>query len=411
MATATEESKEETKIGETEDVKEPEKTSESAAAGAADSAPKTADDNGGKVAEEKEEDAASEETVAAVAERLQFFFGNANLRKDNFLRKRLADNNNQVDVETLLKFNSVKALTSSAATVVRAAKTLPAFLTVSDDSKNLGRGEPFGEAQMNEHIPLTLLLKNIPFEGQSYKLSVQEIRSFFEPFGEVALVKLGYSSSKHKGRKPKGSCMVEFATQEGADAAAAAVATSRGGADVDPAPEKKLMVGDQQVSIVTLKDQIEFGAKDDKANGAANHNGGDDEGDDDEEEAIEWKKGSVISITGVPANCDREAILDAVAKAVDCTADDLKGKVYVDYSRGQPTGAIRFDDPKENQVADMCQKLASGDAQVAGAKVESAKVLEGEEEEKYWKDFAEFKKRQRRNRQDSGRKPKRRRHN
>jgi lupus La protein len=406
MATATEESKEETKIGEEEDAKEPEKTSETSAAadaGAADDgAPNTADS----------EDAASEETVAAVAERLQFFFGNANLRKDNFLRKRLADNDNQVDVETLLKFNSIKALTSSAATVVRAAKTLPSFLTVSDDSKNLGRVEPFGEAQMNEHIPLTLLLKNIPFEGQSYKLSVQEIRSFFEPLGEVALVKLGYSNSKHKGRKPKGSCMVEFATQEGADAAAAAVATSRGGADVDPAPEKKLMVGDQQVSIVTLKDQIEFGAKDDKANGAANHNGGgDDEGDDDEEEAIEWKKGSVISITGVPENCDREAILDAVAKALDCKADDLKGKVYVDYSRGQPTGAIRFDDPTENQVSDMCQKLASGDAQVAGAKVESAKVLEGEEEEKYWKDFAEFKKRQRRNRQDSGRKPKRRRHN
>lgn len=409
MATATEDTKEETKAGEAEDVKEAEKSSESAAvadAGAADDKP--ADD---KPAEEE----ASEETVAAVAERLQFFFGNANLRKDNFLRKRLADNKNQVDVETLLKFNSIKTLTSSAATVVKAAKTLPAFLTVSDDAKNLGRVEPFGEAHMNEHIPLTLLLKNIPFEGQSYKLSVQEIRSFFEPFGEVALVKLGYTSSKHKGRKPKGSCMVEFATQEGADAAAAAVATSRAGADVDPPPEKKLMVGDQQVSIVTLKDQIEFGTKDDsKANGAsANHDGGDDadEDDDDDDVAIEWKMGSVISVTGFPESCDREAILDAIAKALDCKADDLKGKVYVDYSRGQKTGAIRFDDPKDNQVADMCQKLASGDVEVAGTKVESAKVLEGEEEEKYWKDFADFKKRQRRNRQDSGRKPKRRRHN
>jgi RNA binding motif len=49
--------------------------------------------------------------------------------------------------------------------------------------------------------------------------------------------------------------------------------------------------------------------------------------------------------------------------------------------------------------------------QVAGTKVESAKVLEGDEEEKYWKNFADFKKNQRRNRQDSGRKPKRRRHN
>jgi hypothetical protein len=237
---------------------------------------------------------------------------------------------------------------------------------------------------------------------------VKEIRDFFEPYGEVAIVKLGFSHSKHKGRRPKGSCMVEFASASGVEAAAAAVATHRGGKEVEPPPDKKLVVGDQRLTIVTLKDHVDFGAKDGQPKEAA-ENG--DEVEDDEDVAIDWKKGSVIQVQGLAAECDREKILDAIAKFLDCGVEELKGKVYVDYSRGQTSGAIRFDDPTENQVSDMCQKLSSGEMLIGGSKVESAKVLEGDEEEKYRKDFAEFKKRQRRNRQDSGRKNKRRRQN
>jgi lupus La protein len=390
MATTTEDTKVDSKSAEAE-------------------APATEKEESGSAAAAREDEGPpSEATIEAVAERLQFFFGNANLRKDNFLRKRLMENENKVDVETLLKFNSIKSLTKSAEAIVKAAQTMPSFLSVSDDSKHVGRVEPFGEANMDEHIPLTLFLKNIPHENGAYHVTVKEIREFFEPYGEVTIVKLGFSHSKHKGRKPKGSCMVEFASASGVEAAAMAVATHRGGKEVDPPPDKKLVIGDQTVSILTLKDHLEFGAQDEQPKEAADSG---DAVDDEDDVAIEWKKGSVIQVTGLTAECDREAILDAIAKCLDCKVEELKGKVYVDYSRGQTSGAIRFDDPVENQVSDMCQKLSSGEMQIGGSNVESAKVLGGDEEEKYWKGFAEFKKKQRRNRQDSGRKNKRRRHN
>ena len=68
-------------------------------------------------------------------------------------------------------------------------------------------------------------------------------------------------------------------------------------------------------------------------------------------------------------------------------------KIYMDFSRGQKDGAIRFSEPAE-EIAKLCQQLNGGDLEVAGSKVESAAILEGEEETKYWTNFIDFKNKQ-----------------
>lgn len=88
---------------------------------------------------------------------------------------------------------------------------------------------------------------------------------------------------------------------------------------------------------------------------------------------------------------DREALVAAVAKALEISESEVKDrKVYMDYSRGQPSGAIRFSESGE-EVSKVCKLLAEGEAEVAGKKVESAVILEGEEESTYWTNFIDWK--------------------
>ena len=68
-------------------------------------------------------------------------------------------------------------------------------------------------------------------------------------------------------------------------------------------------------------------------------------------------------------------------------------EVYIDFSRGQKVGAIRFDSPSD-KVKELAEKLKSGDIRIKGLAVESADVLDGEEEKTYWENFKDFKRKQ-----------------
>ena len=193
---------------------------------------------------------------------------------------------------------------------------------------------------------------------------------------------------------------VEFESQEDCEKAMAETLTFQDGKEVDP--KRKLTLGDAALTVRTLTDYVEErkALKDQDGDGSyANerkrnrHDNGDDEDAASAAFTVEWKPGCVIRLEGLPENCDREAILDSIAKGLDVTVDQVKDrKIYADFSRGQKDGAIRFID--SDNVAELCAKLASGDLTIAGAKVESAKVLEGEDEKKYWDEFVAFKKKQ-----------------
>jgi len=360
--------------------------------------------------EVKETAVASDEVVKAVAERLQFFFSDANVRADTFLRKEIlkgAGKPGHVPIETLLKFNSIKQHTADAAVVVAAAKTLSDTLVVSDDEKSIARVKPFTMKMMNDNIPLSLYVSNIPTtEDSKYAPdTMKNVRTLFEPFGNVTLVKLRFKRSEADGdaaggktHVAAGGAFVEFATEEDLAKAAEELLTKKGGEVVEA--KKKLTIGDNTVEVVTMKEWIdEKKKKYQKPEKETPKKRDRDEKKEPkevvfEEFKIDWKPGCVIRIKGLAENCDREAIRDAVMKGLGVTEKELKDMgIYADFSRGQTDGAIRFNEPNE-KIGELVVKLSNGDVQIADAKVESAGILEGEEETKYWADFIEFKNKQ-----------------
>lgn len=338
----------------------------------------------------------TDNVIPNIAERLTFFFSDANLRADRFMQKQLGrddDFGGSITVETLLKFKSIQQYTTEAKTLLEAANTLGDFLVVNDDK--ISRKEPMKKTQMDDNIPVSLHIGNIPVEENKYLVTAADLRPMFEVYGKVMIVKLKwkpqpvdaddeknhYSNQQKRKMVPAGNCLVEFATVEELEKAVAEL--------VGEPPKRVLELKGQTLTVQKLRDWIDA-----RKSEKPKKNGKDDDKDDKKDNkrkseeievkvfTLDWKPGCVIELKGLDAeSCDREVLRETLKEFPD---------VYADYSRGQTEGAIRFPEPSD-KVQELADKLQKGDVEIGGKKVESARVLEGEEEKAYWQKFIDFK--------------------
>ncbi|KAL3926003.1 MAG: hypothetical protein SGILL_000002 [Bacillariaceae sp.] len=408
----------------TEKVKKEEEPTVVAAAAAV---PESAAPAAGDKAAEPELTEEDLKAVEAITERLKFFFSNANIRQDQFIRKLLTESEDRaVPLEVMLRFNTIKKLSEKEAVLVKAAKELSDLLTVDEAKSSISRVVPFTPAMMKENIPLSLRVKNLPIKEQPnendptktskrYDVTVEEVRSLFDKFGDVALVKFqwGYDDAEgnrfnrnEKRRKqPNGCALVEFHKQEDCEKAAEATLTLKKGETVEAKEKITLPATDSRSSpidldVMLLADYVDAIRNRGKSKDRDHKRKRDGDKDADVKEAeplkyiVDWKPGCVIQIKGFPENCDREAILDCLAEGLATTVEEVRNRrIYADYSRGQSDGAIRFPEPSDS-VADFSKRLNDGELKILGAKVEGTKILEGDEEKKYWDAFIEFKTKQ-----------------
>jgi RNA recognition motif-containing protein len=350
--------------------------------------------------------------VEGVKERLKFFFSDANIRQDTFIRKLLM-NEKSVGVDVMLRFNTIKKHTEKASVLVHAAKELAESLVVDEEKKTISRVVPFTNEMMKGNIPKSLYIRNLPVSEAQYDVKMDDIRALFGKYGEVALVSLKFSgrpankgaddshygpaSQKKKRKFAIGAAAVEFEMQEGLDKAAAATLTTKGGETVEPTD--KITLAGKDIDVILLTDYIamrkeESGSRGDKKRSKPEKSSGDEPEKETPKFVFDWKPGCVIKVRGLSEGCDREALLSAIGKALDISIDDVKErKIYVDYSRGQKDGAIRFPEPSDS-VAELAKNLKEGKVTVCDDSVEDAVVLDGEDEKKYWEDFIEFKTKQ-----------------
>jgi La-related protein 7 len=358
-------------------------------------------------------------TIENIKERLNFFFSDANLRQDAFLRKLLMySDEKSVTAEVLLRFNTIKKHTTKDATLIKAAKELTDSLVVDEEKMTISRVTPFTKEMMDENIPKSIWVKKLPLtESKQYDVNADELRALFEKYGEVALVKLKYSSYPNSsdnshygpsngGKRKKfsvGSAAIEFHNQEDLEKAAEATLTTKDGEKVEPKEKITLAESETRKSaidleVMLLSEHIAM-RKGEKENNKQKKGDGKKRPKPEEETEVpkftfDWKPNCVIQIRGLPEGCDREAILSAIGKGLNISQEEVKNrKIYADYSRGQKDGAIRFPEPSDS-VAEVAKNLKAGELKIADVKVEDAVVLEGEEEKKYWEAFIDFKNKQ-----------------
>ena len=285
---------------------------------------------------------------------------------------------------------SIKQHTEDAAVVVKAAKDagLADRIKLSEDEKSVSRVVPFDMETMGSGVKFSIRVANIPTEEvdgvAKHKVTRDEVKGHFAKYGPVALINMQHF---RKGGKSTaiGAAIIEFETVETQEKAAAdLIAPADGGEDAKPT--NVIKIGDNELTVQTLEKWIEK-----KKNKSSSKRGKDEVEIEFKNYELEWEKGRAISVKGVPDGCDREKIIAAIGAFFDIEADQVNDKLaYVDYSRGQTDAAIRFKEAND-KIQDFAAKLADGTVKIDDSAVASAAILEGEEEEKYYKDFIHFK--------------------
>jgi hypothetical protein len=91
--------------------------------------------------------------------------------------------------------------------------------------------------------------------------------------------------------------------------------------------------------------------------------------------AGDYKKGCVIVIEGLSAECDREALKGAIESA------ELTDQVWAEYHRGDAVGHLKFRNPEDAQKA---LKVLVATEEIAGKKPSRCALLEGETELRFY---------------------------
>jgi len=347
------------------------------------------------------------EVIEKLAGLLSFFFSDTNLRSDTFMKKEMKFNDGMVAIQKLLRFNSIKKITTDQEKIVQAVETselLKPILMLNKDKTSIGRINKFDINNIKDNIPLTLFVKGLPTSNveisedgkelppKSYAVQVDEVKQLFLEYGEIALVRLRYKKKLKKSDPTiaKGEAFIEYESEEMAQKAAADLCKVG-----DAEPKKRLTIKGNELFVQPMKEWLELKEKEEgeeKSDKRKRKSSAENEGKEaaDDEFDIVWNPGCVISVKGFPDNCDREAIREAMKDYVPSDPKEL----YLDFSRGQKSGALRFETPTD-KIKELAEKLNSGEIEIIGCKVESAHVLEGEEEKTYWDNFKEFKRKQR----------------
>jgi len=331
-----------------------------------------------------------------IVERLEFFFSYANFRMDRFLRRLVMDTytGGFVEIETLLKFNTIKKLSTDPAFIAAAAEKVEE-LKLNESKTAIARVAPFTEDMLKDNVKVSLRIGDLPIKDEHYVHTREEVQELFSEFGKVALVRLLTNYDKREGKRSAvGKGFIEFANVEGFDKAVAELCVSSD--DAHAKPKKVLKFGDNQIKVKSMQQWLDKKTTEKESKKevkAVEKRSRDEEVAKTNEEidsiefTLDWKKGCVIALEGLPDGCDREMLLGAVKKYV---GEDVEARA--DYSRGDKDGKIRFNEP--NDIAEFVLKLSDGSATLGDFKVEKASVMEGEDEEKYFKNYIEFRTKQ-----------------
>jgi len=337
-----------------------------------------------------------------LVERLHFFFSNANLRQDKWMRNELKENG-CITLEQLLRFQTVKSISTDKQLLAKAAAELKDEITYDEEKEELRRVVPFDWDTMGDGSHLSLCCKNVPlteeeksdgekaFYGtkQEYGVTRDELKALFEPYGKVGIVKLRFGRREGQAY-PLGMAIIEFENEEGMKKASDELLPKEG---EDTA--KVLEIKGNKLTFEKVKPMKCFQNKSSKR--SRDDKKAKQEEDDKEDEVefepvkVEMQKGCVIALTGLSdETCDRESIREAVSDILKVSKDIKTSGLYVDYTRGATSGNLRLTESKPEEMKELVEKLNAGTVLIANAKVGSAKMLEGEEEVAYWKGFEEF---------------------
>lgn len=164
----------------------------------------------------KEDDPPPTKLEADIIKQIEYYFSDANLARDKFLKEETQKDDGWVPISVLLTFKRLLALSDDAGKIVDALiKSKDDLLQISKDRLKIRRNVNRPLPEQNEETRKATIARTAYIKGFPADVDMSSLLKFFEQFDNVTnIVMRRYIDKPTKEYKFKGSIFVAFATRE-----------------------------------------------------------------------------------------------------------------------------------------------------------------------------------------------------
>lgn len=302
-----------------------------------------------------------------IIKQIEYYFSDVNMSKDKFMQEEIQRDSGWVNLDVLTKFNRLKILTTDFKVILEALKqSTTNLLEIDEENNKIRRAKPLPE-NLSE-FETSLKQNTVYVKGFPATTTLDDLYAFFEPHGKVLQI---FMRRFPTTKQFKGSVFVTFETSEQVKQLMDLSELKH---------QEEVLQKETQEDYLKRKGPVLESAK-------AARMKRDQEKDEKKKQREEAEEafyksqmvlGSVIHLKGLNSEGTRENLKELF---------DTYAKIkWVDYNKGEPEAYVRFVEENKAQIAiDGALKAGDGELKIRDAKLEY-RVLEGEEEQEFWKD-------------------------
>ncbi|CAF0825707.1 unnamed protein product [Brachionus calyciflorus] len=298
-----------------------------------------------------------------IIKQIEYYFGDINLSKDKFLQEETQKESGWVPLETMIKFNRLKQLSTDHQVILDALKkSTSELLEIDEENKKIRRAKPLPE-NLSE-FETNLKQNTVYVKGFAPEMTLDELYGFFEQHGKVLQI---FMRRLPATKQFKGSVFVTFETNE----------QMKAFMDLEEVKhDDNVLQRELQEDYLKRKGPQFEKFKEAKAKKEAQKEEKLKQKQEAEEAYLKEQQvlGAILHVKNLPSDATRESLKELF---------DNHAKVkYVDFNKGQIEGFVRFNE--ENQAKQVLEK--AGEIKLKDSVLE-LRVLEGEEEQNYWREI------------------------
>ncbi|XP_017056654.1 la protein homolog [Drosophila ficusphila] len=256
----------------------------------------------------------------AIIRQVEYYFGDANLNRDKFLREQIGKNEDGwVPLSVLITFKRLASLSTDLEEIVAALnKSEEGLVEISEDKLSLRRHPErpipeHNEERRKEIQERTAYAKGFPLDSQ-----ISDLLDFASGFDKVVnLTMRKHYDKPTKSYKFKGSVFITFETK---DQAKAFLEQEK------LAYKERELLRKWQVDYLKEK-QEEYAQKNEKRKNKKEAK---------QEPAFELPKNAIVVFEGAPETSTREEIREAFEKIKDFEV------AYIEFAKGDTKGSVRL---------------------------------------------------------------------
>ncbi|XP_037096372.1 lupus La protein [Syngnathus acus] len=301
-----------------------------------------------------------------VARQVEYYFGDHNLLRDKFLKEQLQLDDGWVTLETMLKFNRLKSLTSDANVIISALKKSPSgLLEVSEDKTKIRRCPEKPLPELNDEYKDAIKHKSVYMKGFPLGTSLDEIQEWLNAKGNIENIQM----RRDMERQFKGSVFICFDTEESSKKFLERpdiksfkdnemLVLSREAYHAKKAEERKQHKAQTKAKVKQDKEQQQKHTEEKTM-----------------DQLLEEYSGSLLNFSGELQDVSREDF--------HAVFSEHKRIKWVDFTRGAKEGNLLFDG-NAKEAFEKAKEANDGELKVKN-NVITWKLLEGEEEKEVLK--------------------------